>query len=321
MRSGELQLELGTPSPDSLVARYSSEIMQACPEGPVVVGGNCQGAIIALAVTRRLIDEGRDVRLFAAADTVFADLFGSAPLPVCVALFPAVYGKFSPYRRFRHPEYGLRQFAPRGLRMIKLTSSYGRIMFGPALQELNQALAETIEWAGKQPAPEKTEPVPNAGEFYRRHLSARSSIAEVVAGERASLAIKVKNTGSVAWKPFAESGLMLGNHWLSSCGDIAVWSDGRAPLKRRLEPGRRAFMTLEVVAPSQPGAYVLEIDLVHEGIRWFGDVTDTPLHIPVCVRPADNSTISLSSRRKSVTSRFMSLRNMTSQLIEKSKGK
>jgi hypothetical protein len=97
--------------------------------------------------------------------------------------------------------------------------------------------------------------------------------------------VKLKNSSPVAWDPFERSGLMLGNHWLSDDGGMLIWSDGRSPLTRRLEPGARAYMTLDVVAPHAPGNYLLEIDLVEEGICWFADLALAPLQIPVQVLP------------------------------------
>ncbi|MEO8055930.1 MAG: hypothetical protein ABI768_12305, partial [Acidobacteriota bacterium] len=45
----------------------------------------------------------------------------------------------------------------------------------------------------------------------------------------------------------------------------------RTPMTKALGPGESARVSVAVEAPSRPGAYVLEVDLVQEGVGWFGD--------------------------------------------------
>src|SRR5690606_26592800 len=80
----------------------------------------------------------------------------------------------------------------------------------------------------------------------------------------------------------ASSGLMIANRWLSDCGEMLISSDGRTPLSR-MEPTMQTDMTLSVVAPHRSGDYLLEIDLVEEGVRWFGDVGAGSIQIPVII--------------------------------------
>ena len=50
-----------------------------------------------------------------------------------------------------------------------------------------------------------------------------------------------------------------------------------------LPPGGRVRMKLAVTAPPAPGDYVLEIDMVHEGVTFFREKGSTPLRLPVRV--------------------------------------
>ncbi len=284
MRSGQWLLDYDTPVAEALIDCYLDELKKISPEGPVVIGGTCQGVNIALALTRRLIAEGRDVRLLAAAESRFAELCDETPVAVPVALFPAIRSNFNPYRYFRHPEIGLRKLAPQGLRIEMIDASHTKIMIGTAMKRLADALEAAIAWAETHDLHD--EPMsPSLAAMYQCRITSPSRRLELRAGESVSLPIKVKNFSPTAWEPFERSGLMLGNHWLSADGGMLIWSDGRAPLKRRLEAGGRAYMTLDVVAPPEPGDYLLEVDLVEEGIRWFADVPMPPLQVSVQVRP------------------------------------
>ena len=40
---------------------------------------------------------------------------------------------------------------------------------------------------------------------------------------------------------------------------------------------------VRITAPQASGRYLLEVDLIEEGVRWFGEKTSPPLHIPVVV--------------------------------------
>lgn len=285
MRSGQWLLDYGTPQAAALVDCYVDEIRTICPEGPLVVGGTCQGVNIALAVTRHLVAEKRDVRLLAAAECRFAELCDGTPVTVPVALFPAIRSNFNPYRYFRHPEIGLSKLAPRGLRLDMIDATHTRIMVGPAMKRLAHGLEAAIDWARSHDSPDGAVPAPSSPAMYQCRLASPSKRLQLQAGEKMSLPVRLKNFSPVPWEPFDRSGLMLGNHWLSDDGGMLVWSDGRAALERRLEPGGRAYMTLDVVAPHEPGNYLLEVDLVEEGIRWFADVPIPPLQIPVRVLP------------------------------------
>jgi hypothetical protein len=47
----------------ALALRYVSEIEEACPHGPLFIGGTCQGAIIALAMAQHCLRRQRHVPL------------------------------------------------------------------------------------------------------------------------------------------------------------------------------------------------------------------------------------------------------------------
>ncbi len=290
MRSGMWLFDYGTPLADALIDRYAEEITEICREGPVVIGGTCQGFNIALAIVRRLVAAGRDVRLLAAANCRFAELCGGSPVPVPLALFSSVGSKFNPYRYFRHPEIGLRKLAPQGLRLEMIDTvhaDHARIMIGPAMDHLARGLETAIDWAQSQNPRHGTAAVPSPAAMYQRHIASPSKALDMRAGEHRGLVVELKNSSPVAWDAFDSSGLMLANHWLSGNGEMVIWSDGRTPLKRRLEPGELADMTLDIVAPHEPGSYLLEVDLVEEGICWFADFASSPLQIPVDVRSQD----------------------------------
>jgi acyl-CoA synthetase (AMP-forming)/AMP-acid ligase II/aryl carrier-like protein len=84
VRSGFNIMQYSLHNLDSLADRYAAEIDKQRPAGPLLVGGNCQGAQIARSVAQALRRRGRDVplvmlmeeSLFRAYDRPVALLFG-----------------------------------------------------------------------------------------------------------------------------------------------------------------------------------------------------------------------------------------------------
>lgn len=280
MRSGMTLMDYPSALASALTVRYVQEITAICPEGPLMLAGICQGFNIALAATRQLVEVGRDVRLLIATDCRFAEICGTLPVPVPVALMAATASKFNPYRLFHQPEKGLQRLAPKGLRLGTIETSYAKMMLDPAMAELGREVTAAIAWAAAAATPPSP---PRPALIYQRRLSSPLKRLELPAGGDFALPVRLKNTSDVFWDAFAGSGLALGNHWLTAAGRMVVWSDGRTPLPRPLEPGGRAYLVLGITAPAQPGAYLLEVDLVEEGICWFADFALAPLHIPVTV--------------------------------------
>ena len=66
----------------SVIDIYKNEIARIAPRGPLALGGNCQGGVIAEALARSLLDEGRDVVLLALLEHE-----PSSPYPGRVSMF------------------------------------------------------------------------------------------------------------------------------------------------------------------------------------------------------------------------------------------
>lgn len=63
--------------------------------------------------------------------------------------------------------------------------------------------------------------------------------------------------------------IRLGDHWRNRLGWMIRRDDQRAPLPTDVHPGQEVEMGIWCEAPSQPGKYKLELDMVQEMGRWF----------------------------------------------------
>lgn len=97
----------------------------------------------------------------------------------------------------------------------------------------------------------------------------------VAPGARFSVPLLVENRSPVAWPRtgWTSRGRMLNAsyHWKAEDGSVVVHDGLRTPLRTALGPGEKTRLSLSVAAPERPGAYVLEVDLVQEGVAWFAD--------------------------------------------------
>jgi hypothetical protein len=111
----------------------------------------------------------------------------------------------------------------------------------------------------------------------RRHL---------LAGTIAHIEVHVRNRGGEHWPPAhePEPPIRLAYRLLASDGTTVVEPEGlRTPFEQRVLPGERAVAMLAVQVPDVPGEYVLEVDVVHELVRWF----DCAARLTVSVEPLE----------------------------------
>jgi 4-amino-4-deoxy-L-arabinose transferase-like glycosyltransferase len=108
---------------------------------------------------------------------------------------------------------------------------------------------------------------------FRAEITLLDAPSSMRAGERATLRVSVKNAGDSAWpgRAWRSDALQvgIGNHWLAAEEREVTHDDGRAPLASDLRVGESREMELTINAPKEPGEYMLEVDVLQEGVSWF----------------------------------------------------
>ena len=131
--------------------------------------------------------------------------------------------------------------------------------------------------------------------------------AVVVSGETFAAAVIVKNAGTEVWlDPWSSGGtgagaVRLGYRWWK-IGDMRKpfgdYADARGELPGPLPPGQTAVLVVQVAAPSKPGKYNLQLDLVQELVSWFESKGAPILMLPVEVVPRSRTETRLQVRSK-----------------------
>jgi hypothetical protein len=121
---------------------------------------------------------------------------------------------------------------------------------------------------------------------YREDIVALNPPSVMHAGEKLDVHLKIKNLGSETWPATGAKDFKylidLGNRWIRGNENK---EDTRAVMKADLAPGGETELTMTITAPAVPGDYVLEFDMVHEGVTWFKQRGASPLSLNVTVKP------------------------------------
>jgi hypothetical protein len=97
--------------------------------------------------------------------------------------------------------------------------------------------------------------------------------AVMSAGRVYPVSVTLKNTGSNTWSPI---GPQMGAYRLGSANPYnnGTWLPAtRVELPGPVAPGGQVTLSFNVTAPSTPGTYNFQWQMVQEGVTWFGDFT------------------------------------------------
>jgi len=104
--------------------------------------------------------------------------------------------------------------------------------------------------------------------------------AKLRGGEKVVVQVKIKNASDIQWwargapvntRPDNKFYIAAGDRWLKADGSLLTNMDGRYGISKDLKPGEEEEVPLLVTAPTTPGEYTLEVDVIQEGVMWFSD--------------------------------------------------
>ncbi|NTW21732.1 MAG: hypothetical protein HGA42_20145, partial [Nostocales cyanobacterium W4_Combined_metabat2_030] len=288
--SGYTVMELTEKNITALATHHIQEILTVQPKGSYLIGGYCAGTRIAVEIAQQLWQQGKFITLLALVDPPVMRP-KPEPYPGRLALFFGSNSHLNPYQEFRWPEWGWRKFYPGGFSLDLIpgdhwyfnSEAYAEIL-AEKIQtriKLAQAIATPYPILSNQVS---YSVLPDLA--YQAQLTAPLSLV-AKPGEIIDFSVTVKNMSPVVWPHSAASGITLGNHWLDKEGNVVFRSDGRVALLQNLPPNAEVVLSLSVKAPMAVGEYILQLDLVEEGVIWFqqkGSKT-TPINVKVSEDP------------------------------------
>jgi SAM-dependent methyltransferase len=127
---------------------------------------------------------------------------------------------------------------------------------------------------------------------YRAKLDCMDPPTTVNGGDQIVLGIVARNLSGHRWPASTNGlGLAVANHWSTADGAQVVQDDGRSFLSYDLPPGGSLTAHLTVTAPSEPGDYLLDLDMVHEGVTWFAQFGSSVVRLPVTVESGRSPSV------------------------------
>ncbi len=146
---------------------------------------------------------------------------------------------------------------------------------------------------------------------WRASLKCEADTLSWISASRQTLAVRVTNISNAIWRSTGQRLLMLGNHWLDRNGAMLRLDDGRVLVPESLAPDQTAQLELELETPPQAGDYLLELDLVQEGVAWFKDKGSASLLVPVQILPARETPKTNTHNIATVNEHFVSPEELT----------
>ena len=150
--------------------------------------------------------------------------------------------------------------------------------------------ASPAQTGSSPPASQTPGPLPDKG--FKAEITLPDPPLKLRMGQKETITVKVKNTSDVIWwqrgaekneRPDNQFYIAVGNHWLDKNGKRTSDLEGHNGIPKDLRPGEEAEMTLLITAPKEPGEYVIELDMVQEGVSWFGDKGSPTTKVKVAV--------------------------------------
>jgi hypothetical protein len=146
--------------------------------------------------------------------------------------------------------------------------------------------------AGPTPAAVSKNAGPLPAEGFKADISLADPPAKLRAGQVEVLNVKVRNASNVIW--WQRGGelndrsdntfyIAAGNRWLDQDGKQTSETEGHNGIPKDLKPGEETEMPLQITAPKTPGDWILNLDMVQEGVAWFGDKGSPTTKVKVTV--------------------------------------
>lgn len=107
--------------------------------------------------------------------------------------------------------------------------------------------------------------------------------SEMVVDQPAVLKVRLTNLGSMRWPSKGDRKVRVRPQFLDTKGHRVVSTTLPADLPYDIGCGESVDLEVEVVAPSEPGRYLLELDLEQEGVGFFSQFGCETPRVPVAV--------------------------------------
>lgn len=136
------------------------------------------------------------------------------------------------------------------------------------LRVVSALLAGLAGLGGACGRPPADVPTPASVTSYRIEWISANPPQILKTGEKKDIEVSFRNAGAQA---ISNEMLAVSYHWMdaSDPSRVIVWDGLRSAVRHPLQPGEKYVATLPLQPPDRPGRYILNVDLVREGVAWI----------------------------------------------------
>lgn len=244
-----------------IAAIYAHAIFAAIGPERVAIGGNCQGARIALMLANTLLQLKMDVATALLVDPAFL-----IPYPRRVMLMPgASYSKINPIFRYANPHLGWKRYF-RDYRAAVIQGGHGEYFRPANVRSLAGVIVGEMDAAFQLPS------LRVAGTEKKFELEISAMPKQWRAGTPGVVEVRLAAGGGGNLVLNEDSGITVSFRW--EC-EVPLFELPRPasgfPSQRVLREGDAALERFSIQSPKAKGRYTLVVQLCEEGVGYLGD--------------------------------------------------
>jgi hypothetical protein len=118
---------------------------------------------------------------------------------------------------------------------------------------------------------------------FRQVLTSTKTDLTLHPGEDTKIPVRIQNPGTETWMSTGQYPVNVSYKWYKN-GQMMRIEGERTVLPSAIGPNQAVDAEVRVVAPSDPGKYVLRVTLVQEAVAWFMIKSKTFLELPVTIQ-------------------------------------
>ena len=258
MRSGHGIMTYDENNIQAMALACVRELENLIPHGPIFIGGNCQGAVIALAMAQHWLRRRRRIPLLILMEWPTRLQAYHEP----VLLLFGDNSHVNPNMHYKKPELVWNR-AFSDYRVDYFRGKHG--MFFTKSANLKSLATRLQHHLGAQKN-SLARMLPNSA--YQLNLSVKTP-ENWQPGASMYVQVRVVNQSDIIWPDYKYSGLVIASRWESKHGGVLVRRDEDAYIPS-LAPKQEVELQLWLTRPQKKQPVQLIVDIVEEGNCWFG---------------------------------------------------
>lgn len=112
---------------------------------------------------------------------------------------------------------------------------------------------------------------PQAPAEYKAAIQPKPTDFSTLEGGRTQIFLRIKNLGTKTWRTSGKNLCLVSYHLYDQKRTLIQYENRRFPLPQSLKPRATLEMEITLRSPLKADTYILEFDLLREGVAWFKD--------------------------------------------------